>query len=576
MGGGDNSDDEDFEPDESGLSSEDEMDGRTLPEIMADSRKKKAKTKKPISKPKEKAPTELFEATSAQMLSNSTFSTDNNNNFDPNYFSSSNSSTSLILGKNNLSANNPEVSNSLDNSTDQSNLIRARWTNSTNRSMTGFSSNLGDSSSFSASSIMGINASTSTSPSSSTSSSIPFSSFSSSSLPTAIKDINPKRSALNEPTLTNLSIRTHSDTTICYPGHPFIREVKLMDSISPGVDLIATMFSRIDFNDKIDIDWVTQSLWSLFCILAYDALATNHARTSSWEAYLTMVAKFEQIIANLQHMSYYKTRLLDHLPDGDLPLETLTTFNEYKDSLPTKKFLKDAAKHCDQPNVVQMAYFGNRIWNKADEVRRLINGNINPLWVQLTRNKSGSGHNFNAVIEGIRLLTWPMECIIRASNNARTTMSRNKKAVSTSSSSSCQSSSSSSFADSSNPFVGVASREASGRADDEVEDLDDIHLPAYKEVYANQYRKVFVKTKVDLYYPTYWITFLLLGRPAQKDGRPLLEAGIYHIYILYMFEIIFILGIQYQQNRTALSESITAENIDVLSNSGNVYFLYFN
>ncbi len=150
-----------------------------------------------------------------------------------------------------------------------------------------------------------------------------------------------------------------------------------------------------------------------------------------------------------------------------------------------------------------------------------MNGNLNPLWVQLTRTKSGSGHNFNAVIEGIRLFTWPMECIIRAQNNTRTTLSRQRKSTTTSHNNTQDPE------DSSNPLgssVGVGGG-GGDRGEDEVEEVEGIQSIAYKEIYANQFKKVFIKTKVDMYYPTYWLSFLLIGRPAQKDGRPVLEAG---------------------------------------------------
>ena len=53
----------------------------------------------------------------------------------------------------------------------------------------------------------------------------------------------------------------------------------------------------------------------------------------------------------------------------------------------------------------------------------------------------------------------------------------------------------------------------------------------FNKLYVSNFKKVFVKVKPSTYYPTYWLTFLLIGRPAGKDGRPPLEAGI-NFYIL--------------------------------------------
>lgn len=110
-----------------------------------------------------------------------------------------------------------------------------------------------------------------------------------------------------------------------------------------------------------------------------------------------------------------------------------------------------------------------------------------------------------------------MECILRSQNNTRTTLSRQRKATALSNNSAQDVEDS----NSSNPFGGGGG----GGGEDEVEEVENTQSLAYKEIYAAQYKKIFVKTKVDMYYPTYWLSFLLLGRPAQKDGRPVLEAG---------------------------------------------------
>jgi hypothetical protein len=243
-------------------------------------------------------------------------------------------------------------------------------------------------------------------------------------------------------------------------------------------------------------------------------------------------------------MSYYKTRLLDNLPDQDFPVEVFSFLTDLKESTPSKKFLADGRKNTNDPSVIQIAHFGNKIWNRADEVRKNINGSINPLWVYLTRSKSGSGHNFNAVVEGIRLVTWPIEVTTRAQTNTKTQLSRLRAQVKAQKRSSSSSSSSSSFASfsSQNPQDnedvvpgaiggGGGGSGVVGTVDD-TEDDDFSSIPAYKEIYSAQYKKIFVKEKVDQFYPTYWLTFLLIGRPAMKDGRPVLEAGIISIYYL--------------------------------------------
>jgi hypothetical protein len=101
-------------------------------------------------------------------------------------------------------------------------------------------------------------------------------------------------------------------------------------------------------------------------------------------------------------------------------------------------------------------------------------------------------------------------------------------------------------------------------------------VPEYKTVYAQNYQKVFCKERPESFYPHYWITFMLLGRPAGKNGRPPLEAG-YYTLIFERFEVFQYLFTQgplfLQEENQKLSDSITAEDIDLLSNKG--YFNYY-
>ena len=80
-------------------------------------------------------------------------------------------------------------------------------------------------------------------------------------------------------------------------------------------------------------------------------------------------------------------------------------------------------------------------------------------------------------------------------------------------------------------------REEEEEEEPEIDEDYSLSTPRYREVYDNAYRKVFVKTLPRDFYPTYWLTFLLCGRPAGKLGRPGLEAGIYFFLFLTFFNL---------------------------------------
>ena len=338
------------------------------------------------------------------------------------------------------------------------------------------------------------------------------------------------------------------------PGHVFLRDVKLHETVGPAVNLFKALFDTLDLDDKFDVEFLNQSLWSLFSIMAFDSVASTTARASTWDANLMHVAKFEQALMNLQHMSHIKEKVLDHLQDGELPAFFFSFLTEIKDSKPSKKFIEDGKKITKDEATIQIAYFGSRIWNRADEVRRLINGNLNPLWISLTKTKSGCGHNFNAVTEGIRRCTWPMEAITRATNNTKVSRSRirlslkkNKAKPDAMTSYLKGNNDEEASQDDANTFTGGGGGPAGGDGADE----NDNDEPDFKEIYAINFKKVFLKVKPESYYPTYWLVFLVLGRPAGNRGRPPLEAGP-----------------SYMNDKKSVNDSITPENIDVLSNSG--------
>ena len=74
---------------------------------------------------------------------------------------------------------------------------------------------------------------------------------------------------------------------------------------------------------------------------------------------------------------------------------------------------------------------------------------------------------------------------------------------------------------------------------DDSENVDE-QLPAYKELYASHYRKLFVKGSCSDYIPHFWITFLFIGRLVKnKDDRVLKQVDYFITYSLYPINIIY-------------------------------------
>ena len=525
-GGHKDHDDEAFDSDAVSDTSEDEMDGRTLEKIISDSNEKKNKrekdkqTKKPIvSAPRKKLLSANYSAYPPKPSENSSFAPSKST-------SSSTSHLSSNLRPNEENEDNDEDENpfslgpTMVPSTSSSSSTKTPKSSSS--IYTPMASTYPQVSSFSPP--IGRSSSSSSSPPS-------FPPFSTSS-------------GLNPDLLRIPTEPSGEPCPIYHPGHVFLREVKLHETVSPGVDLFGVMFNSLNFSDKNDKEWLNQTLWSLFSVMAYDSVATCMSRTNSWEANILHVSKFEDILLNLCHMAYFKERLLAWLPNMELPTCFYDFLVDIRETKPSKKFIEDGKKITRDEDVIQISYFGSRIWNRCEEVRRLINGNLNPLWIVLTRTKSGSGHNNNAVIEGIRRCTWPMEAISRAQTNTKTQLCRLRNEAKKASKKPTDpiknylnendDSQDEAAVSGVGGGGGTANEEATIAKDGKEQDPDET-LPDFKMLYISNFRKVFPKSKIASYYPTYWLTFMLLGRPAGKAGRPPLEAGI--IFCIYIYSI---------------------------------------
>ena len=275
------------------------------------------------------------------------------------------------------------------------------------------------------------------------------------------------------------------------PGHTFVENFVIVDT-DPSIHLVESAI-RAESRKTPSESWLNESIWSLFSVMAFDSLSSTQGTTNSWEANLLLVTSMDGLIQNFTKMSYLHENLFRFCPGGTLPAHVLQFILDIRDSKLTAKFSKTpiGAKLTvpkKSPQEVKIAQFGSRIWTRAQSTRSLIMNRINKLWIRANRTKSGEGNNVNSILIGILRLTWPMECIDRAQNNASTYISRLKL--------------------------------------ENKKNRTETPIPTYEDAYQAAYRKVFPRENVNSWIPDYWISFLLCGLPAGDEGRVVLGAGI--------------------------------------------------
>ena len=59
----------------------------------------------------------------------------------------------------------------------------------------------------------------------------------------------------------------------------------------------------------------------------------------------------------------------------------------------------------------------------------------------------------------------------------------------------------------------------------------DVIVPTFEDAYQAAFRKVIIRENANQWIPDYWISFLLIGMPAGEDGRTVLGAGLFYLYI---------------------------------------------
>ena len=96
--------------------------------------------------------------------------------------------------------------------------------------------------------------------------------------------------------------------------------------------------------------------------MAYDSVATCMSRTNSWETNILHVSKFEDILLNPFHMTYFKEKIPVWLPNMELPISFYDFLVEIRETKPSKKFIEDGRKITRDEDVIQISYFGSRIW----------------------------------------------------------------------------------------------------------------------------------------------------------------------------------------------------------------------
>ena len=231
---------------------------------------------------------------------------------------------------------------------------------------------------------------------------------------------------------------------------------------------------------------MVRNLWALLCFLTYDSVLTMESKTDKKELWKLANAHFISLYTStMGDMEYFQDNLLAWMPDHTLPGKHLLNlqFNivdlllsafldveiDKKRQKPQARFLKNTfLKGCSNEEILFL-HFGNMVLRKAEEVVAEIKNRVNALWLPPSRLPSGCSPS--GQLTALRERFWMMEALKRARASQASFLYRNRDEE------------------------GTAAEKLRMRHENLEREVD----PAW--------------------YPEWWLTFVLCGKPAMSRGR---------------------------------------------------------
>ncbi len=132
------------------------------------------------------------------------------------------------------------------------------------------------------------------------------------------------------------------------------------ETIDPKLNLVERILA-INWTDSIQLKFVHESFYCLFCLLSLDALATEHARTNTWEASILIVTEMQKLLDNFHLVSNLDERCTNFLPEGRLPVSYIRYVHEIKDMDLVGKYLEKSLLKDANVDEIRIAQFGSKV-----------------------------------------------------------------------------------------------------------------------------------------------------------------------------------------------------------------------
>jgi len=244
----------------------------------------------------------------------------------------------------------------------------------------------------------------------------------------------------------------------------------------PDVNDIESFLAGI--REKKMASVVHQNLFSLLSFLALDACYFGENVQDNGQLYENIFSKFMMVFNDsMAASSYWCENFYCFLPEAEFPMWWKTKIQKFFHSRKIKKrFRSTTFCRGQQEDRIVMLFNGQTIYNKGKAVMREINNRVNNLWKDPREFPSGTTKA--AVMHAIRERAWPKEAEKKSKKPGKLNKSQH---------------------------------------------------PNWENLTLQQKREeifaYWMAHPDDDWYPHWWLTFLLCGKPAGSEMRPSLNSG---------------------------------------------------
>jgi len=248
------------------------------------------------------------------------------------------------------------------------------------------------------------------------------------------------------------------------------------DTDTPDVNDIEGFLACV--NDKKMLSTVHQNLFTLMSFLALDACYFGEPIQDNGQLYENAYLKFMMVFNDsMLASSYWCENFYGFLPEGELPLWWKTKIQKFFHSRKIKKRFRSTTFCKGQPEEkIVLLFNGQTIYNKGKAAMREINNRVNNLWKDPRDFPSGTTKA--AVMHAIRERAWPKMAEKKSKKPGKTNRSQN---------------------------------------------------PNWGNMTLHEKREdmfhYWLEHPDNDWYPDWWLTFLLCGKPAGSEARPSLNSG---------------------------------------------------